>query len=424
MHLHHSVPINNHLHREETNILEILFHSALLRGRELVKAHPGHQHFSRQTEDSCIPVRKAQYHWGWGWGPILMTVGPWRPIHLEMYGARIEDVWTQYSVSPELTSVTGRLFACAKGAHEGSEVDLCLSIEGHTIFQTSATVDAAGIAEALFSIEDVKLWSPLGYGSQHRYELSATLRHRNSNYPSDTLFKRISFRTCSLVQKPDSNGKSFYFRFNNFDIFCGGSCWIPADSFLSGITSKRYRDWIKLLAASNQVMIRVWGGGVYEYDAFFDACDEFGILVWQDFAFACENYRTYPAFLQSVELEARQNVRRLRSHPSLVIWAGNNEDYQVLERYKLQYDPDSRDPEAWLKTTFPARYTYEYLLPKLLREENPGASYHPGSQWGDHKHSVNSTVGDIHQWDSKSLRFGRSSTKAHTDHHAQFGTAP
>jgi beta-mannosidase len=175
MHLHHSVPINNHLHREETNILEILFHSALLRGRELVKAHPGHQHFSRQTEDSCIPVRKAQYHWGWGWGPILMTVGPWRPIHLETYGARIEDVWTQYSVSPELTSVTGRLFACAKGAHEGSEVDLCLSIEGHNIFQISATIDAAGIAEALFSIEDVKLWSPLGYGSQHRYELSATL---------------------------------------------------------------------------------------------------------------------------------------------------------------------------------------------------------------------------------------------------------
>jgi beta-galactosidase/beta-glucuronidase len=114
-----------------------------------------------------------------------------------------------------------------------------------------------------------------------RLRIAASIRTvRNTHYPSDTLFKRIGFRTCSLVQKPDSNGKSFYFRFNNFDIFCGGSCWIPADSFLSGITSKRYRDWIKLLAASNQVMIRVWGGGVYEYDAFFDACDEFGILVW------------------------------------------------------------------------------------------------------------------------------------------------
>jgi beta-mannosidase len=402
MHLHHRVNVNDNLRREGTNILEILFDSALLRGRELVNAHPEHQHFSRQTEDSRIPVRKAQYHWGWDWGPILMTAGPWRPVYLEQYDARIEDVWTQHSVSAELTSVSGRIFACVKGAYERSEVDLCLSIGGRTVFQTSVTINAAGMAEASFSIEDVRLWSPLGYGSQHRYKLSATLRH-NNNIISDTLSKRIGFRTCSLVQEPDSGGKSFHFHINNTDIFCGGSCWIPADSFLSELTPQRYRAWIELLAASNQVMIRVWGGGIYEDDAFFDACDEFGILVWQDFAFACGNYPTYPAFLESVELEARQNVRRLRSHPSLVVWAGNNEDYQVLERYKLQYDPDSRDPEAWLKTTFPARYTYEYILPKLLQEEDPGALYHPGSPWGDHKHSADPTVGDIHQWNSKSL---------------------
>jgi beta-mannosidase len=404
MHLHHRIPITAHLHREKgkPNVLEILFESALLRGRELVKAHPEHRHFSRQTEESRIPVRKAQYHWGWDWGPVLMTAGIWRPVWLERYVARVEDLWTRYSVDPELGTCSGSLFACVEGVSEGSEVDFCLSIEGRIVFQTSVATDAAGIAEASFSIEDVKLWSPLGYGSQHRYELTATLRGKANNRTLDTLSKLIGFRTCSLIQTPDSSGKSFYFRINNIDIFCGGSCWIPADSFLSEITPQRYREWIKLLVASNQVMIRVWGGGIYEDDAFFDACDEFGILVWQDFAFACGNYPTYPAFLESVELEARQNVRRLRAHPSLVIWAGNNEDYQVLERYKLQYDPDSRDPEAWLKTKFPARYTYEYLLPKVLQEEDPGAIYHPGSPWGDHKHSADPTVGDIHQWDSKS----------------------
>ena len=117
-------------------------------------------------------------------------------------------------------------------------------------------------------------------------------------------------------------------------------------------------------------MIRVWGGGIYEHDAFYDACDELGIMVWQDFAFACASYPTYKSFLDSVESEARQNIRRLRSHPSLIIWAGSNEDYQVQERYKLEYNYEDKDPQSWLKSTFPARYTYEYLLPKILSEED------------------------------------------------------
>ena len=398
MHLSHRVCVNDAVRWGATNELEITFDSALLRGRELVKAHPEHQHFSRQTEDSRIPVRKAQYHWGWDWGPILMTAGPWRPVYLEQYDARIEDVWAEYSLGPELTSCSGRLLACVVGAPEGTEVHLCLSSEGRTVFESTAKTNSGGLAESLFSIDDVVLWYPLGYGPQHRYTLTAKLLH---NVVRASSAKLIGLRTCELIQESDDDGKSFYFRVNGVDIFCGGSCWIPGDSFLSEMTAKRYHDWIKLLAASNQVMIRIWGGGVYEDDAFFDACDELGILVWHDFAFACGNYPVYASFLESVEREVRQNVRRLRSHPSLVVWAGNNEDYQVLERYKLRYDPDSRDPQEWLKTSFPARYTYEYLLPKLLQEEAPGTLYHPGSPWGDHRHSADPHVGDIHQWDRK-----------------------
>ena len=399
MHLSHRVNINDTMHWGSTNVLEILFDSALLRGRELVKAHPEHQHFSRQTEDSRIPVRKAQYNWGWDWGPILMTAGPWRPVFLERYDVRIEDVWVQYGLSPGLESCSGRIFARVAGASEGTEVHLCLSNEGDVVFEAVARTDGEGLAETAFSVEDVKLWHPLGYGAQNRYALSAKL-HRN-DVVSASSSKLIGFRTCELIQEPDNDGKSFYFRINGVDIFCGGSCWIPGDSFLSEITAERYHKWIKILAASNQVMIRVWGGGIYEDDAFFDACDELGIMVWHDFAFACGNYPVYASFLESVEREVRQNVRRTRSHPSMVIWAGNNEDYQVLERYKLEYDPESRDPEAWLKTTFPARYTYEYFLPKLLQEEAPGTIYHPGSPWGDHRHSADPSVGDIHQWDRK-----------------------
>ena len=156
-------------------------------------------------------------------------------------------------------------------------------------------------------------------------------------------------------------------------------------------------------------MIRVWGGGIYEDPAFFAACDELGILAWQDFCMACQNTPTYPCFLAQLETEARHSVRRLRNHPSLVIWAGNNEDYQIQERYQLEYNYDSdKDPESWLKSTFPARYIYEHLLPRVCAEEDPSglAAYHPSSPWGpgkqtqaaDGKWTTDPTIGDLHQW--------------------------
>lgn len=153
---------------------------------------------------------------------------------------------------------------------------------------------------------------------------------------------------------------------------------------------------------SSLTKVRIWGGGIYEDDAFFTACDELGVLVWQDFCFACASYPTYPAFLKQVEAEARYNVQRLRNHPSLAIWAGNNEDYEIQEKYGLDYDcDDDKDPQSWLKSTFPARYIYEHLLPGVVDEESPGALYHPSSPWGDGKPTTDPTVGDIHQWSGR-----------------------
>ena len=153
-----------------------------------------------------------------------------------------------------------------------------------------------------------------------------------------------------------------------------------------------------------------------------DACDEFGILVWHDFQFACGSYPTYPSYLKSVEEEARQNVRLFRAHPSLLIWAGNNEDYQVQERYKLDYDYKDKDPESWLKSSFPARYIYEYLLPKIVKEEDPLAIYHPSSPWGDGKPTADPTVGDIHQWNRMYFSHFMSSPEAVVTNIHQYGT--
>ncbi|GAB1218543.1 hypothetical protein ATERTT37_007802 [Aspergillus terreus] len=398
MHTSYRVDVSKFLHSDQENELQIIFHSALLRGRELIQQHPEHTFHVRQTEASRIPVRKAQYNWGWDWGPILMTAGPWRPVVLEQYIARIDDVWVEYEVSPGLQRVSGHLYAkLGKGLEEGDTVTLSLVGQDVEAVKQTCRVGPDGLVKAAFQLDSPSLWYPLGYGQPSRYRLAAELLRKGARLDSQS--KLVGFRHCELVQEQDEFGKSFYFRVNSIDIFCGGSCWIPPDSFLAQMSRDRYFDWIKLLVESNQIMIRVWGGGIYEDDAFLDACDEMGVLVWQDFAFACASYPVYPSFLASIEEEARQNIRRFRSHPSVVIWAGNNEDYQVLERYKLEYDPEDNDPESWRKSTFPARYTYEYLLPKWIQEEDPSKIYHPGSPWGDRKHSADPTVGDIHQWD-------------------------
>lgn len=211
--------------------------------------------------------------------------------------------------------------------------------------------------------------------------------------------KKIGLRKSELVQDPvkDQPGTSFFFKINNIPIFCGGSDWIPADNFIPRISKQKYYDWVKLVADGNQFMIRVWGGGIFEEQAFYDACDELGVLVWQDFMFGCGNYPVWPEMAESIKKEAIENVKLLRHHPCIVIWAGNNEDYQYAESEHLTYDLDNKDAESWLKTDFPARYIYEKILPEVCADLVPDTYYHPGSPWSG-KDSTDPTRGDIHQW--------------------------
>jgi beta-mannosidase len=230
------------------------------------------------------------------------------------------------------------------------------------------------------------------------YQVKATLLEGDTEI--DAVTKKIGLRRAELVQRPlkDQPGTSFFFEVNNIPLYCGGSDWIPADNFIPRITPERYRDWVKLVADGNQFMIRVWGGGIYEEQAFYDACDEQGILVWQDFMFGCGNYPAWPEMLQSIKREAEENVKLLRHHASIVIWAGNNEDYQYQESEGLTYDFENKDAESWLKTDFPARYIYEKVLADACKELIPNTYYHFGSPWGAGRDTHDTTVGDIHQW--------------------------
>lgn len=311
---------------------------------------------------------------GWDWGPVLMTCGPWRAVRLETSYARISDMRVDYDLNKSLDDVVVRV---AVSTERSSKADVKIAIRSanELIFEKTVSVDSKGVAKADFHISQPKLWFPHGYGEQSLYTCEAVLILNGQDVQSCS--RKTGFRRGELVQEPDEVGKTFFFRINGVDVFCGGSCWIPADSFTPRITAERYRSWLQTMVDGYQVMIRyvycsmcvriatdaayrVWGGGIWEEDIFYDTCDELGILVWQDFMFGCGNYpAAIKEFRDSVEAECVAQVKRIRHHPSIVIYAGNNEDYQVQEQCGLTYDYPDKNTENWLKTDFPARYIYE-----------------------------------------------------------------
>ncbi|KGO69852.1 Glycoside hydrolase, family 2, N-terminal [Penicillium italicum] len=396
MFLGHRVDVTKALEAEGEHTLEIEFDCALTKARELRFQDSTHKWVGFNGDPSRMAVRKAQYHWGWDWGPVLMTAGIWRAVRFEVYQARVANLWpqTQLSADHQTAEVTAVINVESVGDEEQT-AQFSLSLKGNEIASTVISVSGK-TAKVTFPVDKPALWWPHGYGEQNLYDVSVSLLRNGEQV--DQASKKFGIRTAEIVQQPDKHGKSFFFRINGMDIFCGGSCWIPADSLLPAVSAERYRKWIELMVNGRQVMIRVWGGGIYEDNSFYEACDELGVLVWQDFMFGCGNYPTWPEMLESVRQETIYNLERMRHHPSIVLYAGNNEDYQVAESEGLTYNYEDKDPESWLKTDFPARYIYEKLLPDVVAEYSPGTFYHPGSPWGDGKISSDATVGDMHQW--------------------------
>lgn len=398
MFIRERIDVTKCLKEDGINELEITFDSAYLKGKGIVEKYSDHKWGCWNGDPSRLAVRKAQYHYGWDWGPALMTCGPWRPINLEVYESRISDLYFTTDVPESLE--TAEIVAKADIEGDASHVKFDLSLGGEAV--ATETVKVSGqFATATFKLDKPDLWYPWKYGKQPLYTLTATLVTTNSEaHEVDVQSKRLGLRRAELVQRPikDQPGLSFFFRINNIPVFCGGSNWIPADSFIPRITPEKYYDWVKLAADGNQTMLRVWAGGIFEEQPFYDACDELGILVWQDFLFGCGNYPAYPGFIDLVKRETEDNIKILRNHPSIVIFAGNNEDYQYQESENLTYDYEDKNPENWLKSDFPARYIYEKILPDACKELVPNTFYHPGSPWGQGKDTHDATVGDIHQW--------------------------
>jgi beta-mannosidase len=333
-------------------------------------------------------------------GPTMLTCGPWRPVCLEKFTARFSDLWFEIEVSDSLSETTITTHAEIHGHTSSQKVKFEL-FGPDGLLVKDKTVDANEDTIATnFELHSPQLWFPAGNGLQPLYKLKASLLAATGGILC-TLSKRFGIRRVDLIQKPLENqpGTTFFFQVNNVPIYCRGSNWIPADMFLPRVTSAKYRRLVQLAAEGNQNIIRVWGGGIYEDDAFYDACDEFGILVWQDFMLACGSYPTTPEFLRSFEDEAVYNIKRLRHHPSIGLWCGNNEDHMFADVYSNGgYSPNDPDPENWLKGNWPARIIYDKILPEICTKLVPDTPYHPGSPWGG-RPSNDPTAGDTHAWD-------------------------
>ncbi|EJD48522.1 glycoside hydrolase family 2 protein [Auricularia subglabra TFB-10046 SS5] len=378
------------------NDLEITFESALRKGKEVEQKHGAM--LNVVSDSSRLHVRKAQYNYGWDWGPTLMTVGPWKPIYLHAYSARFTDVHVKVDVSEDLSAKVAVTAAASTGA--SNVLFIIKDPIGAVVHTATESLDGENTASSSFvpDPKTLQLWYPVGYGKQSIYSSEITLLDAAGRV-LDTRSDKFGIRRVRLVQEPlvGQAGRSFVFEVNNIRIFVGGSNWIPADSFLTNVTPERYRALLQLAVDGNQNMIRIWGGGIYEPDVFFDICDELGIMVWMDFLFAVAQYPAYDDYLALVEADSEAAVARVRHHPSLVLFAGNNEDYLFAEALNLELDYNDETGD-YRNTTFPARHIYERLLPEIAGRLSD-VPYHRGSPYsGFGKNTSDQFHGDMHTW--------------------------
>ncbi|MGD0030454.1 beta-mannosidase [Paenibacillus illinoisensis] len=351
-----------------------------------------------------IFARKAPYHYGWDWGPRFVTSGIWREARLEGWSeVKINDVFIRQN---EVTASAATLTAIVEvETFNPIETIIRIGTDGQTWEQAASLQAGVQTIEIPVSINEPKLWWSRGLGDPHMYSFVTEVL-KGEQVLADSMVK-TGLRSIRLVRDKDEAGASFYFELNGVAVFAKGANHIPNDSFITEITAERYRHEIVSAAESNMNMLRVWGGGIYEEDMFYELCDEYGLLVWQDFMFACSMYPGDEAFLNSVRHEAIDNVKRLRNHPSIVLWCGNNEIDSAWAHYiedggwgwKKDYNAEQRE-KIW------ADYEaiFHELLPEVVEAYAPGVDYWPSSPLvsltGDEKQHANPSTseGDIHYW--------------------------
>lgn len=347
-------------------------------------------------------ARKAGYHYGWDWGPRIVTSGIWRPAYLIGWNdARIDNIqYIQEKVTAKRAEIKARVQVIAD---QDGEATLRIQADGikSNWIKKASVKKGLNLIETDLVVNNPKLWWSNGLGEAHLYPFTASVEIEGKVADSQTT--HLGIRSLKVIHEKDADGHAFYFELNGVKVFAKGANYIPQDNFLPRVTPERYEKTILDAVNANMNMLRVWGGGIYENDIFYDLCDKYGIMVWQDFMFACSIYPMTPDLLENIRLEAIENVIRLRNHPSIAIWCGNNEMHTAwfnwgwARRYKNLGVADEIRKDY--------KDVFHHILPDVVKEYDPTAFYWPSSPYGgdpDAKCESGKQIwnpdGDAHYW--------------------------
>lgn len=388
--------------QEGENTLEIRFRSPIKETYPLYEkagySYPAEN--DKSDEKLSVYCRKAGCHFGWDWGPRFVTSGIWRDIYIEAVdSARIDDLaFTQHQLSDTQADFSFECDIQATQALSNATLRLVCD-EASEVNQTLTLSAAAGSStQSRFdlTLNNPKRWWPNGLGEPNLYHFSVELVSADQTVLS-RMEKAIGFRTIEVVNQPDEMGESFFVKVNGQPVFMKGANYIPDDSFLDRVTEETHRKTIESAVYANMNMLRVWGGGIYQDNRFYELCDEYGLLVWQDFMFACTLYPAYPEFIANVKAEAEYNVRRLRHHACIALWCGNNEVEMGIADW------------GWPKTFGYSEERYDFLkqeyqtlfaecLPSVIDALDPQRFYLRSSPMSFWENGKSDHIGNHHYW--------------------------
>ncbi|MAE07455.1 MAG: beta-mannosidase [Bacteroidetes bacterium] len=388
------------------NILRIVFESPINIGLQK-RENLGYQLPGAENDQSELGglgnkkvnvfTRKPAYHFGWDWGPRLVSSGIWQDVKLNAWDkAKIVDV----SIVQEIVSENEAILQSQIEIESFNKNEVTLIYLIDSVIAVEKKIDFVKGSNSIsvpLIIENPELWWTNGLGNQKLYNIEVLIKDDSGILSSRE--KNIGLRTLEVIQQPDSIGKSFYFRLNGYPVFMKGANYIPQDVFLTRVTDDDYERIIKAAADANFNMLRVWGGGIYEREIFYDLCDEYGILVWQDFMFACAMYPGNKEFLDNVEKEAVQIVKRLRNHPCIALWCGDNEILSAWNRWGWKENVVENQGLDIVDTIWEAyKDIFHDILPRVVNQLDPQKLYWSSSPSSGFGELENGKSGDQHYW--------------------------
>ena len=350
----------------------------------------------KENKKVGVFTRKAPYSFGWDWGPRLVTSGIWRPIKLNFWNNfRIIDMHFNQEIVDSDAFINAELEVSSTMINSNLIAEVF--VDNKSIVKNLVYLKKGQNKLSIpFKIKNIQRWWPNGMGNQKLYDVRIEI---SSDIYTSKSAKSLGLRTIELITEKDSIGNSFFFKVNGIPTFMKGVNYIPQDVFLPRVKDSDYETLLSAAVEANMNMIRVWGGGTYENDIFYDLCDKYGLLVWQDFMFACAMYPGNDGFLKSVEEEAIYNVKRIRTHPSLALWCGNNEVLSAWENWGWKNDIIRNQSQEVADTIFKSYdQIFHKILPKVINEYDPNTDYWSSSPSSSTGISESLNSGDAHYW--------------------------